>query len=136
MNWFHALGRFLLRTNSMCVIYICVKRESIWEDYVHDLNLDPPKCYTQHHYFLSNLLIVLLLSLVEKLEPVQVCFTLRLRDQRSMWMQDGYKVYMDSYMASIGSCFMVTWIIFQTPPLGGRPHTKPGDHGTPNVHNC
>ena len=51
------------------------------------------------------------LSLVEKTEPVQVCFTLRLRDQRSMWMQDGCKVYMDSYMASNGSCFMVTWTI-------------------------
>ena len=54
------------------------------------------------------------LSLVEKAEPVQVCFTLSLRDQRSMWMQDGYKVHMDSYMASNGSCFMVTRIIFQT----------------------
>jgi hypothetical protein len=28
-------------------------------------------------------------------------------------MQDGWKVYMDSYMASSGSCFMVTWIIFK-----------------------
>ena len=53
------------------------------------------------------------LSLVEKAEPVQVCFTLHLRDQRSMWMQDGCKVYMDSYMASNGSCFMVTWTIFK-----------------------
>ena len=26
-------------------------------------------------------------------------------------MQDGCKVYMDSYMASDGSCFMVTWTI-------------------------
>ena len=40
--------------------------------------------------------------------------TLRLRDQRSMWMQGGCKVYMDSYMASNGSCFMVTWTIFKT----------------------
>ena len=24
---------------------------------------------------------------------------------------------------------------FQTPPLGGRPTTKPGDHGIPNAHN-
>ena len=48
-------------------------------------------------------------SLVNKAEMVQVHFTLRLRDQRSMWMQDGYKVYMDSYMASNGPCFMVTW---------------------------
>ena len=28
-------------------------------------------------------------------------------------MQDGCKVYMDSYMASNGLCFMVTWIIFE-----------------------
>ena len=27
-------------------------------------------------------------------------------------MQDGCKVYMDFYMASNGSCFMVTWTIF------------------------
>jgi hypothetical protein len=53
------------------------------------------------------------LSLVEKAEPVQVRFTLRLRDHQSMWMHDGCKVYMDSYMASNGSCFMVTWIIFK-----------------------
>ena len=76
------------------------------------------------------------LSLVEKVEPVQVRFTLRLRDQWSMWIQDGCKVYMDSYMASNGSCFMITWIFFlQKPPLGGRPNTKLGDHDTPNAHN-
>ena len=28
-------------------------------------------------------------------------------------MQDGCKVYMDSHMASNGSCFTVTWIIFK-----------------------
>ena len=50
------------------------------------------------------------LSLVEKAEPVQVRYTLRLRDQRSMWMQDGCKVY----MASHGPCFMVTWTISKT----------------------
>ena len=33
-------------------------------------------------------------------------------------MQDGCNVYMDSYMASYGSCFMVTWIIFQNHFLG------------------
>ena len=53
------------------------------------------------------------LSLVETVELVQVRFTLHLRDQRSMWMQDGCKVYMDSYMASNGSCFMVTCIILK-----------------------
>ena len=52
------------------------------------------------------------LSLVEKAELVQVRFTLRLRDQQSMCMQNGCKVYMDSYMVPNGSCFMVTWTIF------------------------
>ena len=49
------------------------------------------------------------LSLVEKAELVQVCFTLHLKDQWSLWMQDGCKVYMDSN----GSCFMVSWTIFK-----------------------
>jgi hypothetical protein len=49
-----------------------------------------------------------------------------------MWMQDGCKVYMDSYMASNGSCFMDT---IQKPPLKDRSNTKPGDHDTLNVHN-
>ena len=53
------------------------------------------------------------LSLVEKAEPIQVRFTLRSRDQQSMWMQDRCKVYMDSYMALNGSCFMVTWTLFK-----------------------
>ena len=53
------------------------------------------------------------LSLVEKVEPVQVRFPLRLRDQRSMCMQDGCKVYMDFYMASNGSCVMVTLTNFK-----------------------
>jgi hypothetical protein len=53
------------------------------------------------------------LSLVEKAEPVQVRFTLRLRDQWSMWMQDGCEVCMTSYIASNGSCFMVTRTIFK-----------------------
>ena len=34
-------------------------------------------------------------------------------------MQDGCKVYVDSYMASNGSCFMVTWIIFENHLLEG-----------------
>ena len=28
-------------------------------------------------------------------------------------MQDGYKVYVDSYMGSNGSCSMVSWTIFK-----------------------
>jgi len=45
--------------------------------------------------------------------PVRVRFTLHLRDQRHIWMQEGCKVYEDSYMTSNESCFMVTWIIFK-----------------------
>jgi hypothetical protein len=57
-------------------------------------------------------------SLVEKAELDHVHFTLRLRDQCSLWMQDGYKVYMDSYMASNGTYFIFTWIIFKNHFLG------------------
>jgi hypothetical protein len=53
------------------------------------------------------------LSLVEKVEPIQVCFTLRLGDQRTKWTQYGCKVCMDSYVASNGSRFMVTWTILK-----------------------
>jgi hypothetical protein len=45
------------------------------------------------------------------------------------------KLYMDSCMTSNGSCFMITWTIFPKPHVGGRPNTKPWDHGTPNAHN-
>ena len=66
------------------------------------------------------------LSMVEKAKLVQVRFTLYLRAHRSMWMQDGCKVYMDFYMALNGSYLIhVTWTIFKKPPLGGRPNTKP-----------
>ena len=76
------------------------------------------------------------LSLVEKVELLQVRFTLRLRDQQSMWMQGGCKVYMDSYLALNGSCFVIAWIIFKNRfLLVGRPNTKRGDQGTPNAHN-
>ena len=62
------------------------------------------------------------LSLVEKAELVQVHFTLYLRDQRSTWMQDGCKVYMDSCRISNGSCFMVILIVFKNKAFGGRPN--------------
>jgi hypothetical protein len=40
-------------------------------------------------------------------------------------MQDGCKVYMDSYMASKGSCFMVTWTILKNHLLEvGLTHTQ------------
>ena len=75
------------------------------------------------------------LSLVENAEPVQVRFTLPLRDQRSMWMQDGCKVHMNFYIALNGSCFMVTWTLFKTHLLGVGFNTKLGDHGTRRSHN-
>ena len=53
------------------------------------------------------------LSLVEKTEPVQIRFTLSMRDQHDMWMQDGCKVSMDSYVSSNGSYFTVIWISFK-----------------------
>ena len=75
------------------------------------------------------------LSLVEKAGPVQVCFTLHLRDQRRLWMQDGCK-RLHGFLRGIH------WITFHShldyfwkPPLGGRPDTKPRDLGTPNAKN-
>jgi hypothetical protein len=55
-----------------------------------------------------------------------------LRDQRSMWMQDGCKVYMDGFQHGIKwimSCGQLEY--FQKPPLGGRPNTKLWDHDSP-----
>ena len=72
------------------------------------------------------------LSLVEKVEPIQVHFTLRLRDQQSMWMQGGCKS-LHGFLHGI--MFHGHLDCFQNPPLGGRPNTKPEDHGTLNAHN-
>ena len=79
------------------------------------------------------------LSLVGKAELVQVCFTLRLRDQQSMWMQHGCRLYTHLHGVLQG----IEWTMFhghldyfQKPLLGGRPNTKPKYHGTPNTHNC
>ena len=67
-----------------------------------------------HTWDLRHVTITLqALLLVEKEELVQFCFTPHLRDQRSKWMQDVRKVYVDSHMASNGSCIMVTWTIFK-----------------------
>ena len=51
-------------------------------------------------------------------------------------MQDGCKVYMDSYMASNGSCFMVTWIIFKNRLLEVGLTQNQETHGTLNAHYC
>jgi hypothetical protein len=47
------------------------------------------------------------------------------------------KSYMDSYMASNGSGFMVTWTIFKNHHFVGtpEPNTKLEDYGTPKSHN-
>ena len=37
-------------------------------------------------------------------------------------------------MASKWIMFLGHLEYFQKPPFGGRPHTKPGDHDTPNTH--
>jgi hypothetical protein len=37
---------------------------------------------------------------------------------------DVKSIHMDSFMASNGSCFMVTWTILKNPPLGGRPNIQ------------
>ena len=49
--------------------------------------------------------------------------------------EDGCKVYMDSYMASNGSCLVVTWIIFKNHFLEVGLTYVPSDHGTLNAHN-
>ena len=55
-------------------------------------------------------------------------------------MQDGCKVYVDSYMASNGSCFMVTWTIFKNHVLEvgltqttGRPWHS--EHSQPLIYS-
>ena len=75
------------------------------------------------------------LSLVEKAVPVWIRFAPRLGDEQSMWMQNGCKS-MHVLLHDI------KWIMrhghldcFQKPPLGGKPNTKPRDHGIPNAHN-
>jgi hypothetical protein len=60
---------------------------------------------------------------------------LRLRDRWSIWMQDGYKAYTDSYMTSNMIMLHGHLDYIQKPPLGGRPNTKLGDHGSPIAHN-
>ena len=80
------------------------------------------------------------LSLVEKAEPVQVRFTPRLRDQRSVCVCARARA---RWMYGLhGFVHGTEWIMFhghldyfQNPSLGGRPDTKLGDHGIPNAHN-
>ena len=69
------------------------------------------------------------LSFVQKVELVQVHFTLRLWDQWSKWMQDGF-------------LHGIKWIVFyghldyfQKPPPGGRPNTKTGRLCHSKSHN-
>ena len=51
------------------------------------------------------------------------------------WMHDGCKVSM-AFLCGIKWIMLHGYLdYFQKPPLGGRPNTKPQDHGTPNAHN-
>jgi hypothetical protein len=93
------------------------------------------------------------LSLVEKAEPLQVRFTLRLRDQQSMWMEDGCKVYTDSHgfvttLHDFGRClgtalgrFILGFHNFMVMALGScvkwplNPETTV-KHKSPNLHEC
>ena len=76
--------------------------------------------------------------LAHHLTPLGLVMLGRLRDQWSMWM-----LRMDGWMKSLhGFLFGIKWIMFhgrldcfQKSPLGGRPNTKPGDHGILNAHN-
>ena len=73
-------------------------------------------------------------SLVEKAEPVQVRFTLRLRNKEYANVRWMYILH--------GFLNGIKWIMFhgyldyfQNPPLRPWPNTKSGDHGTLNAHN-
>jgi len=50
-------------------------------------------------------------------------------------MQDGCKVYMDSYMALKWIMFHGHLDCFRKPPLGGRPDTQPETMNVSNTHN-
>ena len=39
------------------------------------------------------------------------------------------------YMASDGSCFMITWIVFKSHFLEVKPNMKPGHRSNPKAHN-
>ena len=71
----------------------------------------------------------------QKAEPVKVCFTLRLRDKCSKWLEYGCQVYLKSYMASNGSCVHGRFGYYHKLPLGGRPNTQSGDYGTSKSHD-
>ena len=89
--------------------------------------------HTQHCELVTITLQAL--SLVEKTEPVQVRFTLLLRDQRRKWCK------MDEKSTCIPTWHrmdQVSWplrLYCQNPPLGGRPNTEPEDHGISKSHN-
>ena len=52
-------------------------------------------------------------------------------------MQDGCKVYVESYVASTGSCVMVTWNIFINNLSEVGLTQKAGDHNTLTIsHIC
>ena len=77
------------------------------------------------------------LSLVEKAEPVQVHFTLRSRDQRSINVKARWMWSLHGFLRGIEwIMFRGHLVYFQKLPLGGKLNTKPGDHRTPNTEDC
>ena len=120
-----------------CTLKGCFKRGIFWRAKSHlkgieDFNLEHYTSHTKPRPVTNPLQA---LSLVEKVEPVQVRFTLHLREQRSMRVQNRWKVYVDSYMACKWIMFHGHLDYFQKPPLACRPNTKPlGDHGVPKSH--
>ena len=70
-----------------------------------------------------------------KAEPVKVCFTLRLRDKWSKWLEYGCQVHLKSTWHPNGSCVHGHFGYYHKLSLGGGPNTKPGDYGTSKSHD-
>ena len=74
-------------------------------------------------------------SLVENTKTLPLYFTLwaqRPKGPRKFeWMQNVHGVY----VAYRDYCFMVYWILHQSPPQKGGPNTKLGDHESSKCHN-
>ena len=78
------------------------------------------------------------LSLVEKAEPVQVCFALCLRDQHSIISECKVNVK-STWIPTWHRMDHVSWslgLFSKNHLLEAGLSTKPRDHGTPNAHNC
>ena len=98
-----------------CTLHDCDRHlTSLWR--VQKTTLVPRKSATQLRAT-SHTRPRLVTIALQALSLLPIRFILCSRDQQSKWMHNGCKVYMDSYMASNGSCFMITWTIFKNKPL-------------------